>query len=114
MLLATEARAIRPSWIWSYRKSWTSQYGHWEVNLSALQTQCALLTIELSLQAWSLFISLKIAFLYLLLYVYECLPSCMTVYHVCIVLRGQKRVLDPLGLELNMVVSHYVGTGHQT
>lgn len=34
--------------------------------------------------------------------------------HVCSAHGGQKRVLDPLGLKLQMAVSHYVGAGHWT
>jgi hypothetical protein len=36
-------------------------------------------------------------------------PTCMA--GVC---EGQKRALDPLKLELQMLVNHYVGAGNQT
>jgi hypothetical protein len=39
--------------------------------------------------------------------VYECLPECMSMYHMhagaC---RGQTKALDPQRLDLQMVVSH--------
>jgi hypothetical protein len=40
--------------------------------------------------------------------------SCTYVFvpHVCSVLRGQKRALDPLEPEIQTVVSHHVGAGH--
>lgn len=47
---------------------------------------------------------------------YECFAS----MHICVlctllsILRGQKRALDTLELELQMAVSHYVGAGNQT
>lgn len=39
------------------------------------------------------------------------LPACMA---VCDALRGQKRELDPLKLELQKPVSHRVGAGYGT
>lgn len=52
---------------------------------------------------------------------FVCLLACLFVlfnmywYFVCTyvcVLRGQKRALNPLGLELQKVVSHHVGAGN--
>lgn len=31
--------------------------------------------------------------------------------HACLMSRGQKRALDPLELEVGIVVSHHVGAG---
>lgn len=51
-------------------------------------------------------------FLSILFYVYGCC-ACMYVFapHVCSVLKGQKRVSDPLELELELVVSHQMDAG---
>lgn len=39
-----------------------------------------------------------------------CLPTCMSRNHACASAnRGQKRILDPLELELQTVVDHLVG-----
>jgi hypothetical protein len=40
------------------------------------------------------------------------LLTCTSVHHICSWYRGQKRVSDPLELQLGMVVSHHVGTGN--
>ena len=40
-------------------------------------------------------------------YVYACVP------HACNARGCQKWALEPLGLELQMVVSHHVGSGNQ-
>lgn len=50
-----------------------------------------------------LFISFKDLF-----YVYGCLPECLHMYHVCVpgALEGQKKVLEPLELELYGCVPH--------
>lgn len=42
------------------------------------------------------------------------LPACMSVYHMPCVYRGQKKVSDPLGLELQTVVHCYVGSWNRT
>ena len=44
------------------------------------------------------------------------LPACMYVRTMCVpgTHRAQKNVLDPLEVELQMVLSHYVGVGNQT
>lgn len=43
------------------------------------------------------------------------LPACMSAYHMCAGAQvNQKRVLDPLDLELQMVVRYHVGSGNQT
>lgn len=47
----------------------------------------------------------------------DVLPSCMCVYHVHASTpppRGQERALDPLELELQMLVSHYASAGNET
>ena len=41
------------------------------------------------------------------------LPACMPVFGVCSALEGQKRALDPLKLELQVIVSHHMGAGNQ-
>ena len=46
----------------------------------------------------------------LFFYVYGCF-ACMYVSALC--MQGQKRVLDSLGLELQMAVSHDVGDANQ-
>lgn len=39
-------------------------------------------------------------------------PACMSLHLMCAsALRGQKRVLDPLGLVLELVVSHHMNAG---
>jgi hypothetical protein len=38
-----------------------------------------------------------------------CVSPCVSGTH-----RGKRRTLDPLGLELQVVVSHHVGSGNQT
>ena len=48
-----------------------------------------------------------------LFYVYECI-ACIDVSAPLLYNRGQKRVLDPLELELQMVVSHHMVVGNQT
>ena len=43
------------------------------------------------------------------------LPASIYVYPVDVLrFRGQKRVLDPLELELNVIVSHHSGAGNGT
>jgi hypothetical protein len=43
------------------------------------------------------------------------LPACVPVYYLSVwCLRGQKRLLDLLKLDLGMVVSHLVDAGNQT
>lgn len=37
------------------------------------------------------------------------LPACMYVHHLCAVPLEAREGLDPLGLELQLVVSHHVG-----
>lgn len=49
----------------------------------------------------------------ILVYVCVCMSICICVYHVCSDACGdQGRVLDPLELELRMVVSPHVTTGN--
>lgn len=43
-----------------------------------------------------------------------CLPVCLCTTHVPGAQESQKRILDPLVLELWMVVSPHVGAGYQT
>lgn len=40
------------------------------------------------------------------------LPACVSANHMCVWCpqKKKKRALDPLGLELQMVLSHHVGT----
>lgn len=42
------------------------------------------------------------------------LPMCVYMNQKCSAHTDQKRALEPLELELEMVVSHYVGAGNQT
>ena len=42
------------------------------------------------------------------------LSTCMYVHHVCAWCSGQKRGSDPLELEIQMVVSHFVAAGNQS
>jgi hypothetical protein len=42
------------------------------------------------------------------------LSSCMSMHHVYSAHGGQKRMSYPLGLELQMAVSHHVGSGNWT
>jgi hypothetical protein len=39
---------------------------------------------------------------------------CMCTRYMCDNHRGQKMFLDPLELELDMIMSHHVGSGNQT
>lgn len=43
-----------------------------------------------------------------------CLHVCVFTVCVSATLESQKRVSDPLDLELEMIVSHYIGTGNIT
>lgn len=43
-------------------------------------------------------------------HVYACLPMCVYVAHVYLVPSGQKKALDPLEMELQMVMNHYMDT----
>ena len=45
---------------------------------------------------------------------YVCIYACMCITSVHGVHRGQKKVSDPMGLELQMVVSHHMVTGNGT
>jgi hypothetical protein len=45
---------------------------------------------------------------------YECLPECMSVHHVCVVPEDARTGVRLLGLELQMVVSLHMGTGNRT
>lgn len=58
---------------------------------------------------------MKLQSFYILFYVYGCF-ACMyvLVLHTCTAYRGQKRALNPLGLKLEMGVSHFVGSGNWT
>jgi hypothetical protein len=45
---------------------------------------------------------------------YVCMYVCMSTTHIPGARGGQKKTLDPLGLKLQMVLSHYVHTGNRT
>ena len=50
-------------------------------------------------------------FIYLFVYLFlMCMGICVSVHHICTVpTKAQKKMFDPLGLELLMVVSQHVG-----
>lgn len=50
----------------------------------------------------------KYLFYIFILYMYVCVPFAFSLH------RDQMRPLDPLELELTMVISHHVGSGKQT
>lgn len=71
-----------------------------------------------ALPSWSSFVLIYL-FLKICLfvfYVYECFACIyyMSTTHMCSACRGQKRVLDPLELQLQIFVDHHMGAGNQT
>lgn len=44
----------------------------------------------------------------------ECLPACMSVYHLYNAHKDQRRALDPLELDLQVVMNSLVGVVNQT
>lgn len=47
-------------------------------------------------------------YIYKTLYIYSALPTCIYVYHVhALCPQGQKMLLNPLELKLQMIISHH-------